>query len=565
MLTKEQVIARFKEVHGDKYDYSKVEFKKVTDTITIICPEHGEFSQVVRQHYRGQGCPKCGIDKRTKSKSDDTESFIKKAKKVHGDKYDYSKVKYIDSITKVCIICPEHGEFLIRPDGHINGRGCPKCGNLKKGQDKKISKDVFIERAKETHGNRYDYSKVEYKNSSTKVCIICPEHGEFWQSPSSHLGGRGCPECGKRKRAEMHLLSTSQFIEKAEKIHGKKYDYSKTNYTGCYAKVCIICPKHGEFWQVSSYHLDGCGCPECGKLFSTYEEEILDFLGTLIDKDKILTNNRTILDNYRELDIVIPSLKIAIEFDGLYWHSEIEKSDKNYHLKKTEECESKGYQLIHIFEDEWIYKKDICKSRLAHLLKKDVTKIYARKCEIRQIDYSTYNSFFNENHLQGNVKASYAYGLFYNDELVSAMSFCSLRTNLGFKNKEKENVFELLRFANKIGNTVIGGASKLFNFFIKNIHPSAVISYADRRWSMGNLYEHLGFAQTHISKPSYFYVFGDTRKNRFAFRKDILISKYGCSPEQTEHGFCLANKWYRIYDCGCLCYKWSATNQGINN
>ena len=120
-----------------------------------------------------------------------TEEWIQKAKKVHGDKYDYSKVKYYNAHTKVCIICPIHGEFWQTPASHLMGNACPKCGGKTK-----LNTDKFIHRAKEIHGDKYDYSKVEYINATTKVCIICPIHGEFWQTPAKHLSGKGCKKCG---------------------------------------------------------------------------------------------------------------------------------------------------------------------------------------------------------------------------------------------------------------------------------------------------------------------------------------------------------------------------------
>ena len=186
--TKEEFIASAREVHGDKYDYSKVEYVCALTKVCIICPEHGDFWQEANSHLRGQGCPKCKYEKQSSS----TEEFIQKAHKVHGDKYDYSKVEYDGYKTKVCIICPKHGEFWQTPNSHLNGNGCPKC----KGEKQTCTTDEFIAKAKKIHGDKYDYSKVEYVNNHTKVCIICPEHGEFWQIPSSHLQGKGCPKCG---------------------------------------------------------------------------------------------------------------------------------------------------------------------------------------------------------------------------------------------------------------------------------------------------------------------------------------------------------------------------------
>ena len=190
-ITTNEIIAKAKLVHGDKYDYSKVDYVKDYIKVCIICPEHGEFWQRPHAHLQGQGCPKCKSKKQTCT----TDEFIAKAKKIHGDKYDYSKVKYIDTKSKVCVVCPEHGEFWQTPHNHLSGQGCPKCGVEKQTS----TKEEFIKKAKEIHGDKYDYSKVDYSNAHTKVCIICPNHGEFWQTPNNHLRGHGCPKCKRNK------------------------------------------------------------------------------------------------------------------------------------------------------------------------------------------------------------------------------------------------------------------------------------------------------------------------------------------------------------------------------
>ena len=182
-----------------------------------------------------------------------TEEFIEQARKIHGDKYDYSKVKYMSSRSKVCIVCPIHGEFWQIPYSHLRGIGCPSCGGTKK-----MTTEGFIEKARKVHGDKYDYSKVEYVNSQTKVCIICPIHGEFWQNPNNHINlKQSCYKC----KGLVHDLE--DFIKKARKVHGNKYDYSKVEYKGAKGRVCIICPKHGEFMQTSNDHLNGNGCQKC--------------------------------------------------------------------------------------------------------------------------------------------------------------------------------------------------------------------------------------------------------------------------------------------------------------
>ena len=192
------------------------------------------------------------------SKKLTTEQFIERAKSVHGNKYDYSKVEYIDSKTKVCIICPKHGEFWQIPFGHLNGANCPECNSKKKQTQEEI-----IDRFKQIHKDRYDYSKVKYKNILTDVCIICHKHGEFWQTPHSHLKGSGCPKCAKEYRASNQYIKEEEVLKRIKEIHGDKYDYSKFQYNGIMEKSCIICPKHGEFLQTPHSHLKGSGCPKC--------------------------------------------------------------------------------------------------------------------------------------------------------------------------------------------------------------------------------------------------------------------------------------------------------------
>ena len=281
MITKAKFIEKAKKIHGDKYDYSKVSYSKVTDKVCIICPEHGEFWQEARQHYRGQGCPKCGINERAEKRTDTAEEFIKKAKEVHGNKYNYSKVNYINSQTKVCIICPEHGEFFIKPNGHIQGQGCPKCGKEKMAAKLSLSTEEFIKRSRKIHGYKYDYSKVVYKSQKEKVCIICPEHGEFWQNPYTHYNGIGCPKCFHKTQSIKQTKTTEEFIKDAKEIHGNKYDYSKVVYKNVLTPVTILCAKHGPFEQVPSYHLCGNGCPKCGVNLSIAENEIYEYCKSL--------------------------------------------------------------------------------------------------------------------------------------------------------------------------------------------------------------------------------------------------------------------------------------------
>lgn len=300
-LTKEEFINRSREIHGDRYDYSKVDYVNNSTRVCIICPEHGEFWQTPYGHMKGQGCFKCGNHKKGQFRKLNTETFIKKARAIHGNKYDYSKVEYVNNSTKICIICPDHGEFWQKPNAHLNGNGCPICNG-----GTKSNLETFIRKANIKHNNKFDYSKVKYINSTTKVRIICPEHGEFWQTPHDHLQGYACPRCAGR------LKTTEEFIAKAIEIHGNKYDYSKVKYEKANKKVCIICPEHGEFWQTPSSHLQGQGCPYCK------ESQLERKCARVLEKYGIAYERQKKFDwlGLQSIDFYLDKYKVAIECQG---------------------------------------------------------------------------------------------------------------------------------------------------------------------------------------------------------------------------------------------------------
>ena len=344
--TKEEFIKEATENHKDKYDYSKVEYVNNHTKVCINCPKHGEFWQTPHAHNQGQGCLKCGIEKRSEKKTSTKEEFIQKAREAHGDKYDYTKVNYVNNSTKVCIICPEHGEFEQTPNNHLNGHGCPICRNEATGERYRLSKEEFIKKAIEKHGDKYDYNKVEYKNNSTKVCIICKDHGEFWQVPYSHLNGNGCPKC-----SNCYVPITEEWIASANEVHKGKYDYSKVEYANCETKVCIICPEHGEFEQRPHNHLIGNGCPKCN--LSHLERDVMNYLddmGITYDYQK-----RFDWLGLQSLDFYLPDYNVGIECQGGQHFFPVERFGGEKTFKKTLErdkrkkklCEEKGVKLLY--------------------------------------------------------------------------------------------------------------------------------------------------------------------------------------------------------------------------
>jgi len=322
-MTTEEFITRAKQVHGDKYDYSLVKYVNANTKIKIICKIHGIFEQRPLNHlYNSHGCPKCGGNKRLTK-----DEFEIKANEVHGNKYNYEYVEYINGQTKVKIECPTHGIFEQTPGSHLGGCGCPKCQKVEAANKQRLTKDEFEIKANEVHGNKYNYEYVEYINSRTKVKIECPTHGIFEQKPSSHLMGHGCPKCGNivkmtadeflkkgiqihssanyiydyvdyvdyhtkvkiecpthgifeirpnnflrgqgchkcalERNANRRKLTKEEFETRANVVHDNKYDYSETQLNGVDKNARIRCPYHGYFWQRPYSHLCGCGCPKC--------------------------------------------------------------------------------------------------------------------------------------------------------------------------------------------------------------------------------------------------------------------------------------------------------------
>ena len=612
-----------REKHGDRYGYENVQYINSYTKVLITCKIHGDFSQKPNSHKNGQGCPDCAklvISEKLHDKHSHTkEKFIAKAKSVHGDLYDYSLVEYYNSHTPVKIICSVHGVFEQKPYAHTNNKsGCFDCYHERSKtcqvQPTQKTTKQFIEDAIATHGDTYEYGKVEYVNAFTDVMITCKIHGDFPQRPLVHIRGSGYKLCTLSSKYSIEDLRnmcnekygnkymyifdendfgiTKYFVVSCEK-HGKidttpyshlqssigcvrcayditnektlhhrekeflvnykgKYDLSEFVYVNSTTKSFALCRTHGKFETNAVSLRMGHGCPKCSHSgTSKAEKEIHEYISSLFAQDAVVVDHRYKIAGM-ELDIFVKDFNIGIEYNGLYWHS-VRYKTENYHYDKTEKCEQIDIKLIHIYEDQWLYKQDIVKSRLSNLFNNS-KNVYARECEVQKISDNQIKEFLEENHLQGHCASKYRYGLFHNDELVSVMSFGSLRKNLG--QNIKEGHFELLRFANKQYINVVGGASRLLKRFISDQSPVSILSYADRSWSSEgkSLYNTLGFEFIGKTKPNYYYVFGDTRRNRFSYRKSELV-KEGYDESLSEKQIMIDRGIFRIYDSGQLKYQ----------
>lgn len=342
-----EFISKAQLIHGDKYDYSELVFKTTKVKGTIICKKHNEtFEQYLSGHLAGKGCFKCGYD----NKKTSITKFIENARKIHNDKYDYSKFVYVTNKTKGIIICKEHGEFLQSPSNHMKS-DCPSCAKILT-----ITTEDFIKKAKEIHNDLYDYSEFIYNGAAKKSKIICKKHGMFLQHANSHLNNHGCPKCatvirtnGVKKYKQSHIsLETLDILNNKDRFSElfKKYTiYELANQLKINEETI---KRYGKQYGIQI------------KSNSSYENKIIDFLES--HSIQVKRNDRTFI-RPKEIDIFTIKHKIGIEFTSFYWHGKKQLSIRNdspetYHIQKTIDAENNGGKLITIFEDEWLYHRN---------------------------------------------------------------------------------------------------------------------------------------------------------------------------------------------------------------
>ena len=259
---------------GDYYTYEKSTFVSYTERIIITCPVHGDVERTPGRFFNPIvkiACPRCALENSKETRKSTTDNFIKKAKSIHGDKFDYTKSVYKGNRSPIIVTCPIHGDFETTPHGHYYSKvgACPECAKANSTGPShkyrpKMTTELFIEEARKVHGDKYSYGESDFVNYKTPVKIYCPDHGYFNQTPNSHLSGCGCPECAKIRTINALTSTTEDFLVKAREVHGDKYIYDKVEYERNNKPVEIICREHGSFFQTPEHHLRGNGCPTCG-------------------------------------------------------------------------------------------------------------------------------------------------------------------------------------------------------------------------------------------------------------------------------------------------------------
>jgi len=379
--------------HGYKYDYSKVEYKNAKENVIIIChraypwgEEHGEFIQTPDTHLQSRGCPKC-----SKVHRPSTSEWIKMAEWIHGKRYDYTKVVYKNNRTKICIICKEHGEFIQTPANHIKGKNCPKCsGHF-------MDQNFFIEKSKGIHKDEndnplYDYSLVDYNESSTNVTIICPLHNyEFRKTPNKHLNGQGCPLCGNVSGGLKNRLSHNEFIKRA---FPHKYEYL-TKYITAKTKIHIKCKECGhKFWQEAFSHMSGTGCPSCNE--SILEKRVAKYLNQL--DIKYIKQKKFEWLGRQSLDFYLTNYKLAIECQGIQHFEPKEWFDRKRKFtdrvkddtKKLNKCLSNNIEMIYVVDNEKYFEKKY---------NFDIVEPFSGNVSYKMIHINDFTNFF-KNHIK---------------------------------------------------------------------------------------------------------------------------------------------------------------------
>lgn len=448
--------------------------------------------------------------------------------------------EYKNTKQKLKSICPKGHIYEVSYSNWLVGRRCKIC------HFESISVDYkkFINVLKINKYTLLEKIPPNFK-ARTKLLCECANGHRFYTSWSLLSRGHGCKKCAYVKLSEDFSFDYD-FVKRSLAI--EDYTLLNTKYENSFKKLKVKCPKGHIYYMAFRDWRQGCRCPKCSKNYSKGHEGIVNYLNSLGFID-VLINDRNLISPY-ELDIIIPSKKIAIEYCGLYWHSELNGKNKNYHLTKLEKCISLGYKLITIFEDEWLQNKLIVKSRLASLLNcSSDNRIFARKCKVQEVTPKLAKDFCNDNHLQGyGSGASIKLGLYTESDLVAIMTFSKPSPAKGSRGVSM-GVWELHRYCSKLGTHVIGGASKLLKHFEKEFYCVNLFTYADRRWSVGNLYEALGFSFVESTKPNYWYILNNKRVHRFSMRKTSKDDK-----DLTEWENRKLQGHDRIWDCGNLKY-----------
>lgn len=552
-LTQEEFVARCNVKHNNQYNYSKTLYTTTRDKIIVTCLHHGDFYVLADNHLRQSGCPKCGTQLGAKSTTLTYTEFVNKVSDTDRLNLLFYEADYINSRTPITVLCKKHNyEFKQKPyDIYTNRTKCKHCLFEKLSNKSRSNNQDFIMKAREIYNDRYLYDNIVYTCNTEDVKITCKQHGIYSITPKEFLRGYHCKKCMKQ---DLLKRNSTMFFNT---FKDKWPNYTiKSEYNGCYAPLLINCNLHGDFYASPEQSRTSQDiCDSCRVYRGSQQElkitNLLDKYNIEYQKHKKIKGDKGIF----EIDIFLPKQNIAIEVNGLYWHRDRDngKYSKDYHLNKTVTCFKQGITLLHFYDTEIDTKFSIIKSILENKLNLNTRKVHGRKTIIKYVSNVEKKVFLDTYHMQGNDRASICIGLYYNDELLSIMTF-------GTRKITGSVDHELLRYCVKSGVNVVGGFSKLIKFYSKQHNITTIKTYADKRYSQGNVYNINGFKHLRDSAPSYWYFNTKAYKlhHRYNFAKHLLKSKLEYYDEnKTEYQNMRDNNYFRVWDCGHCVFEYT--------
>lgn len=542
---------------GRDYTYSKLDYTTPTaPMITYACKTHGEIVQNVHNHLAGKGCPHCRSRKvnptsgasRPNQGLTDENLGIKAA--AIPDAFSFIRIERRNRRAFIVSSCDIHGEFCLPAHARLEGgKGCPACAANLRGQGFSVSFDEMVSKAREVHGDTYKYTGHRRENGKTWLGIECSVHGPFWQHAGGHLSGYGCIKCGNDLVSDSLAKPDSQWIQEAREVHGDLYQYKGVVRERLgQTRIVAVCQKHGEFTQRAGGHLNGTGCPSCAPLISKPNREISEFL-TGLGVEHMM--EAPIPGSLKKLDLYVPEVKLGIELNGIYWHSD-EYKDRNYHADKQASAAEAGIRIVHIFDDEWSRKRAIVERALKNSLGLATeNKISARSCSIGPVHTPDARVFMENNHIQGFVGATMYYGLFYSGALVALAGITMKEGGRGGKSSNTQA--ELVRYSTSA--SVRGGLSKLLKYAQTSMKFTRLTTFSDLRFFEGKSYAKVGFVEDGRIRPDYFYSKGGKRVHKCLLQKSRVkaMAAKGLAlydPTYTELKLSQLNGYSRVWDCG---------------
>ena len=547
-LTLEEVEEKTKQF-GRDFKYLKVDYVgSDRPTVTYICQKHGELTQNLFGHLSGRGCRYCRkvSDEVEAAKIANRDAKILEA----SEGYKALRVDRSRRTNYIVSMCSEHGEFSQPISRRLTERrGCPKCSVISAGQKRRLSFSELVDRARKAHGDRYEY-KEHIHEGKAWLQITCNTHGDFVQSAASHFSGHGCLQCKNEATSERNRKTDAGWFETCRQVHDGLYEYMELiRVPNLRSNLRIRCMTHGEFIQDASNHVNGSGCPSCVGRIS---KQNLDLSAALADISIEHELEASILGSKLKLDVYIPGKKVAVELNGIYWHSE-EYRDKNYHAMKQAVAQAQGISVINIFDDEWKTKREIVMRAIKNRLGvSSDAKVSARQCSTALVATADARAFVDANHIQGFAGASAYFGLTDRSGTLVAVAGFAMKER-GRSGKKSTTHAELVRYCTSA--SVRGGLSKLLKHAQATLGFTTLTTFSDVRFFGGSSYAKVGFTEEGRIPPDYFYSKQGLRIHKSNLQKSRVkaAAEKGLAlfdPSFTELELSQLNGYSRVWDCG---------------